>query len=315
MLSLIVPVYKNQENLPRLLNAMVALDQSFMGDFEVIFVVDASPDDCLNTLSHELPLMPFRSRLLSLSRNFGSFAAITAGMHHVRGDFTAVMAADLQEPPELILQFWNVLKNDEADIVFGYRISRSDPWLSKWFSNTYWSLYRRFVIRTMPEGGVDVFGCTREVCERLLALNESPNNLIGLLFWLGFRRAFIPYERRQRIEGRSAWTMAKKLEYGFEGIFNFTDLPIRLLLYTGVGGIIIALFCSAVVLAAKLFGDIRVPGYTPIVLAIMFFGALTSLGFGIVGQYLWLTLQNSRARPGFIVSHSFEFPGRPSPGR
>ena len=165
----------------------------------------------------------------------------------------------------------------------------------------------------MPEGGVDVFGCTRKVCDRLLALNESPNNLIGLLFWLGFRRAFIPYERQKRIEGRSAWTITKKLEYGFESIFNFTDLPIRLLLYTGIGGIMIALFCSAVVLTAKLVGDIRVPGYTPIVLAIMFFGALTSLGFGIVGQYVWLALQNSRARPGFIVSHSLEFPGRPTP--
>ena len=143
MLSLIVPVYKNHENLPRLLEAMVALHQSFSGNLEVIFVVDASPDDCLNTLSRELASMPFRSRLLSLSRNFGSFAAITAGMHHVSGDYAAVMAADLQEPPELILRFWNVLKNDEADIVFGCRISRSDPWLSKWFSNIYWSLYRR----------------------------------------------------------------------------------------------------------------------------------------------------------------------------
>jgi hypothetical protein len=152
-----------------------------------------------------------------------------------------------------------------------------------------------------------VFGCTREVRDHLLQLHGIDSNLIALLFWLGYRREYIVYERRRRMEGKSAWTLAKKLRYCLDSIFNFTDLPIRLLLYLGVVALLVAMGASLLVIAAKLRGDIPVPGYTPIVLGIMFFGALTSLGFGIVGQYLWLSLQTGRRRPNYIVRSADEF--------
>ena len=278
------------------------LNSSLAGEFEVVFVVDGSPDRCLQILREKLPLLPLRTRLISLSRNFGSFAAIAAGLESARGGNLAVMAADLQEPPELILRFFEVLAAGHADIVFGVRGGRSDPWLSEIASNLFWFLYRKLVVKDIPRGGVDIFGCTREVRDRLLQLQGIDSNLIALLFWLGYRREYIVYERRRRLEGKSAWTLRKKLRYCLNSIFNFTDLPIQLLLWAGALALLLAISASILVVVAKLRGDIQVPGYTPIVLATLFFGALTSLGFGIVGQYLWLGLQVGRRRPNYIVS-------------
>ena len=167
MFSLIIPIYKNEANLPRLLTVVAALSERLEGGLEIVFVVDGSPDRCHEILQQELRRAPFRSQLLLLSRNFGSFAAVTAGLQAARGDFFAVLAADLQEPPELIEQFFRLLERDDADIVFGYRESRSDPFFSKLASTAFWSLYRRFVVKDMPKGGVDVFGCNAQVRNRV----------------------------------------------------------------------------------------------------------------------------------------------------
>jgi glycosyltransferase involved in cell wall biosynthesis len=301
MNSLVIPVYRNQENLDRLLSELVKLDSRVRGEWEVVFVVDGSPDRCLEILRERLPALPLRTQLLSLSRNFGSFAAIAAGLEKARGECLAVMAADLQEPPELVLQFFEALAEGRADIVFGVRGGRSDPWLSELSSNTFWFLYRRLVIKDMPRGGVDVFGCTREVRDQLLQLHGVDSNMIALLFWLGYRREYFVYERQARLEGKSAWTLGRKLRYCLNSIFHFTDLPIQLLLVSGTVSLVLAVGASLFVLLAKLRGDIPVPGYTPIVLATLFFGALTALGLGIVGQYLWLNLQVSRRRPNYII--------------
>jgi polyisoprenyl-phosphate glycosyltransferase len=306
MNSLVIPVYKNAASLDRLLAELVKLDGRVSGEFEVVFVVDGSPDRCLEILRERLPSLPLRTQLLSLSRNFGSFAAISAGLDSARGSRLAVMAADLQEPPELVLQFFEILGSGRADIVFGVRGRRSDPWPSELASNIFWSVYRTLVIKDIPRGGVDVFGCTREVRDHLLQLQGIDSNLIALLFWLGYRREYIVYERQPRLEGESAWTIGKKLRYGINSIFSFTDLPIQLLLYAGGIALLLAVSVGILVIVAKLRGDIRVPGYTPIVLVITFFGALTSLGFGIVGQYLWLGLQISRRRPNYIVRSAEE---------
>jgi hypothetical protein len=172
-------------------------------------------------------------------------------------------------------------------------------------------LYRRFVVRDMPPGGVDVFGCTREVRDRLVQLKEVQTNLVALVFWVGFRRAFVPYERRARREGRSGWTLGRKLRYAIDSVFSFTDLPIRALLLLGVLGTAFALTAGVTVFVMWALGRIPVLGYTPLMLVITFFGGLTALGFGIVGQYLWLSLQNARGRPNFIVKSSAAFNAAP----
>ena len=301
MLSLVIPVYKNEANLPRLFSELEALATRVPDPLEVVFVVDGSPDASLDILRKRLPSWPVRSQLVELSRNFGSFPAIAAGMRYGRGEYFAALAADLQEPPELILEFHRLLQSGLADIVFGHRASRADAWSSQATSDWFWRLYRRFVVKDMPRGGIDVFGCTREVRDRLVELKELNTNLIALLFWLGFRRAFVPYDRLARQEGRSAWTMRKKLRYAFDSVFNFTDLPIKALLLLGIGGTTAAVLAGVTVFVAWLFGQIPVLGYTPLMLVISFFGGLTALGLGIIGQYLWLSLQNARGRPSFVV--------------
>src|ERR1017187_159844 len=306
MNSLVIPVYKNEANLDRLLAELVKLASLVPGEFEVVFVVDGGPHRCLEIRRERRPQLPLRTQLLSLSRNFGSFAAVAAGLERARGECMSVMAADLQEPPELVLQFFDALGSGRADIVFGVRSRRSDPWLSEIASNIFWFLFRKLVIKDIPPGGVDVFGCTREVRDQLIQLQGIDSNLIALLFWLGYRREYIVYERQRRLEGKSAWTFGKKLRYCVNSIFNFTDLPIQLLLYSGAVALVLAVAASLLVIVAKLRGGIPVPGYAATALAIMFFGALTSLGFGIVGQYLWLGLQVTRRRPHSVVRSAEE---------
>jgi polyisoprenyl-phosphate glycosyltransferase len=306
MLSLVIPVYKNEDNLPRLLAELQALAGRLPDDLEVVFVVDGSPDRSLRVLQEGLPHWPIRSRLLELSRNFGSFAAIAAGLTRAAGEYMAVLAADLQEPPELILDFHSVLQAGDADIVLGCRTGRADPWWSRWLSQSFWRLYRH-IVPDMPPGGVDMFACTARVRDRLVEMRESDSNLIALLLWLGFRRTFVEYQRRPRLEGRSAWTLGRKMRYALNSVFNFTDLPVRALLVLGASGTAFAVVAGATVFTMWALGRIPVLGYTPLMLAMTFFGGVTALGLGIVGQYLWLSLQNVRGRPTFIIKDERTF--------
>lgn len=307
MFAIVIPVYKNEENIDDLLTALGSLVPRMPVATEVVFVIDGSPDRSDEILSSRLSSASFSSRVIRLSRNFGSFTAIFGGLDRVEADYYGVLAADLQEPPELMIQFAESLIRDDADIVLGHRIRRADPWLSELFSGLFWQLFRKYVVKEMPAGGVDVFGCTRRVRDHVVSIREPNTNLIALLFWLGFRRKFIGYERRKRERGKSAWTIGKKIQYSLNSIFGFTDLPIQLLLRGGALGTILAGLAAVVVITARLTGYARVPGYTAIVVAISFFGGLTSLGLGIVGQYLWLTLQNARRRPLYLVDSTTRF--------
>lgn len=318
MISVVIPVYKNAGNIPPLLVALeqLCIDLHSVGDdFEAVFVVDGSPDDSYLQLASALPAIRFRSQLLSLSRNFGSFAAVRAGLEAARGERFAVMAADLQEPPALILEFNRLLKqeSDAIDVTVGVRTSRRDPLPSRLFAALFWGFYRRYIQPEIPPGGVDIFGCRRQVRDQILRLPENNSSLIGLLFWMGFRRALVPYERRQREIGVSAWTMQKKLRYLMDSIYSFSDLPVRLLMRFGGFGLVVSLFFAVVVLVGKLSGVIPVPGYAATVLTVTFFGALNCLGLGVIGNYVWRTFENTKSRPNFIVASRDSFDGKRNP--
>ncbi len=308
-LSLIIPVYRNEAGLPQLLSALAALEAEHMsGRLELIFVVDGSPDRCYEILRGALPAFPVPSRLLLLTRNFGSFAAIRAGLEAGTGPFYAVMAADLQEPPQLAANMYRVLQSDDADVVVGVRESRADPLLVRLPSQMFWSFYRRFVVPEMPPGGVDVFGCNRAFRDQLLQLSESHSSLIAQVFWLGYRRRTISYTRAARREGRSAWTLQKRMIYLMDSIFSFTDLPIRLLVRIGgIGAIVSGLFGVAVLLM-RVFDLIDVPGYAATMLAIIFFGTVNLTALGIIGSYAWRAYENTKQRPLNIVLRAHAFP-------
>lgn len=304
--SVVVPVYRNETTLPELLRQLAELYERGSHQFEMVFVVDGSPDNSYAVLKLHLGQMPFPSQLISLSRNFGSFAAIRAGMTHARGELVAILAADLQQPVSSVTQFFAGLDRG-ADIVIARRESRDDPWLSKLASTTFWRLYRRYVQPEMPEGGTDSFACTRRVRDVLVGLPEANSALVGLLFWVGFRRELISFPRTRRESGKSGWTFKRKFRYAFDTAFAFSDLPITMMLIAGVVGIGGALVASVTVLVAWALGAIDVRGYTPLILAVLFSFSTTLLALGIVGGYVWRIFENTKGRPAPLVRSVEEF--------
>jgi len=307
MYSIVIPVYKEEASIPDLLMALRGIGTRLNSALEVVFVVDGSPDQSFQRLASELSTLPFKSKLIALSRNFGSFAAIRVGLEKASGPYFAVMTADLQEPDDLIVAFFEELAKDETDVVVGARQSRDDPLLSKVASQVFWFLYRKLVQPELPRGGIDVFGCNAAFRRELLRLEESHSSLVGLLVWLGFRRKAIPYKRARRQHGKSAWTFARKMRYLVDSLFSFSDLPIKVLLWIGSIGIVISLIFSVIVLWARLSGRIHVPGYSPIVLTVTFFGSINLICFGIVGSYVWRAYENTKKRPGAVVLREMEF--------
>jgi glycosyltransferase involved in cell wall biosynthesis len=302
MFSLVVPVFRNEQSIPELIAAIAEIKRGLTGELEAVFVDDGSPDRSRQLLLDLLPSAGFRSQLIMLSRNFGSFAAIRAGLAAGNGDYFAVMSADLQEPPQTVAEFFRVLQRGDHDVVVGTRERRGDPLSSRFASTLFWWLYRRVVQRDIPAGGVDVFGCTRAFRDHVLSLPERNSTLVGLIFWLGFRRAEVRYARQPRRHGMSAWSVSRKVRYLLDSAFAFSDLPIRLLSIAGITGMTVSTVLAIVVLATKFAGKVQVPGYTATVLTVMFFGGLNSFGIGILGEYLWRSFENTKRRPEFVVA-------------
>lgn len=316
MYSVITPVYRNAEFVPQLISEFSRIDEIVQRRFgiqaEFIFVVDQSPDASHALLEEALPLAPFRSQLVLHARNFGSFAAIRTGLHTAKGDYFGIIAADLQEPPEILLSFLEVLITETHDIALGVRQARDDPASSRLAADLFWSLYRRLVMKEIPPGGVDVFGCNRKVRDELLKMEEAHSSLLGQVFWLGFRRTEISYARRARAYGKSAWTVRKKVSYLLDSVFAFTDLPIRILTLLGMLGTAVSLLFGTTIIVLRLTGQFNVSGYAATMVVIMFFGALNTLGLGLIGAYTWRGYENSKRRPLAVIQSTRTFEGTAS---
>jgi glycosyltransferase involved in cell wall biosynthesis len=301
MYSVVVPVYGNEPTLAEVVERLAGLAGELDGLLEVVFVVDGSPDGSLVLLRRLLAEeRRFSSQLIALSRNFGSFSAVRAGLAAADGEYLAMMAADLQEPASLVRDFFRGLASGEHDITIGVRTARDDPVSDMLPARIFWWLYRRLVQREIPPGGVDVFGCTRQVGSQLLRLEESHTSLVGLLYWVGFRRLEVPYERQPRLVGTSGWGFRRKMRYLLDSIFSFTDLPITAIIVLGAVGVAVSTVWSLVVIVAWAAGSINVPGYTPLMLALFFVTSTILIALGLVGSYVWRTYENSKGRPSVV---------------
>jgi polyisoprenyl-phosphate glycosyltransferase len=305
--SLVIPVYRNEETLPELLAVAARMHDQLGGALEVVFVIDGSPDRSLPMLLEALPGSRLNAKVLEMSRNFGAFAAIRAGLSEASGPYFAVMAADLQEPPEVALQFFRKLSAGTCDVVIGVREGRDDALHVRAASALFWGAYRRLVQPDMPPGGIDVFGCNRVARDQLVALSEAHSSLVGLLIWVGLRREEVSYRRLPRRHGKSAWTLRKKLAYMFDSCLSFSDLPIRLLFGVGMLALAAAVVYGGIVVFARATGLIHEPGYATTVLLVAGFGALNALGLSVVGAYAWRAFENTKARPLAIVQRRFAF--------
>ena len=305
--SVIVPLYGNEPNVPALLERLGALDRVVPGGIEAVCVVDGSPDRTHALLFEALPRAPFPSRLLLLSRNFGSFAAIREGLRAAAGSWFAVMAADLQEPQELVESFFLVLRRDEADVVLGTRAGRADGIADRAAADAFWGAYRRFINPELPPGGVDVFGCNAAFRDRLLEFRESHSSLVGQLMWLGFRRKTVPYVRAARDAGASGWTFRRKMKYLLDNVFAFSDLPIKVFVALGFLGLFTSTALGIAVIAGRLSGAVAVPGYAATIISILFFASLNLFALGIMGSYVWRAYENTKARPLAVVMREDRF--------
>jgi polyisoprenyl-phosphate glycosyltransferase len=305
--SLIVPVYKNEENIEDLLQALTDLHRNMTSSLEIVFVVDGSPDRSYSLLTEALPFCPFKSQLIALSRNFGSFAAICVGIEVAQGKYFAVMAADLQEPPDLMRSFFEILQSEGADVVFGVRSGRSDGRLNQLCSETFWSVYRKLVIPDIPKGGVDVFACNQAVRNAVLQISEPNSSLIAQLFWVGFRRKFVTYQRRCREKGTSAWRFSSRFRYMLDSIFSYSDWPVLMLLWIGGIGVSVSVIIGLITLVGYLLGYINVPGYTTIILLLVFFSSLSLLTQGVIASYLWRAFENTKRRPLALIRMRTEY--------
>ncbi len=298
---LIIPVYNNEKSLVILLEKINEIYNKLNNDLEVLFVIDGSPDNCYQILKNSLPKQKYSSKIILLSRNFGELNAIRTGLQVAKGDYFASMSADLQEPTELIVNFFNTLKEESVDVVVGVRESRDDPIITKTFANLFWYLYKKFIIKELPKGGVDVFGCNKLFRDSLVKLRESNSSLIAQIFWIGFRRKEILYKRLKRNFGFSQWSFRKKINYMLDSVFSFSDLPIKILTIIGTFGVLFFSTAGIITLFSKFMGLIDVPGYASLFLSIGLIGAINILSLGLIGSYAWRTYENTKDRPLSII--------------
>lgn len=298
--SLVIPVYYNEENLRPL---YADLKEKFISkinyDYEIVMVNDGSKDKSYEVMK-ELSLEDKNIKIISLSRNFGSHAAILCGISHCTGDCAVIKAADLQEPTELILEMvesWEKGNN----VVLAVREGRDESRKQTFFANFYYKLVQKTALSEMPDQGFDVYLIDRKVITVLENLDERNSALTGQILWSGFKTGKVYYHRLARDIGESKWTLKKKIRLVMDTLFSFTSLPITVVLYSGVMSILIAVIWAIVVGISKLVGDINVSGWTTLFIFNLFSFGVTMMTLGILGEYLWRTFDASRNRPPYII--------------
>jgi len=269
-------------------------------DFEILFVDDGSRDNTLTALR----TAKTRNQaivILSLSRNFGKEAAMTAGLDHAKGDVVVLIDVDLQDPPELIAHFmarWRA----GADVVYGTRSSRaSDGVVKRMSANFFYKLFNLLSPTQLPFNAGDYRLMDRRVVDEIKTLRERNRFMKGLMVWPGFRMESVGFERQQRAAGDTSWNYWKLWNFALDGITSFSTMPLRLWLY--VGGIISFLsflYAGYIVIHVLITGG-DVPGYPSLMVAVMFFGGIQLFSIGLVGEYVGRILNETKARPIYII--------------
>jgi glycosyltransferase involved in cell wall biosynthesis len=306
-ISIVIPVYNNAPSLPDLVTRFQELAiKDTQDQFEFVFVDDGSFDDSLSVLV-SLAQRERRIRIVKLSRNFGSNAALLAGLSQARGEAVAAIAADLQDPPELILdliQYWR----EGHKIVLAARQTRDDGLLNNLLSDTFYAVFRLFAIKTMPKRGFDFFLLDRQVCNLINNIQENNVYLMGLIVWLGFTPKVINYHRRKREKryGRSMWTFARKIKYFIDSFVAFTYFPVRATSIIGLTFSVVGLLYSVVVVFLRLFKYVPIEGWASLMVVVLIVSGVQMMMMGILGEYLWRNLDETRKRPRFIIDRIIE---------
>ena len=300
--SFIIPVYNESANLPTLYARLNAVTRQLDGPSEIIFIDDGSRDDSVEILI-DLESDDSRIRILRFARNFGHQLAITAGMDHARGNAIVIMDADLQDPPELVIQM-SKLWRDGFDIVYAQRAERKgETWAKKALARAFYRVQRKLASVDMPENTGDFRLADRRVIEAFRGMRESNRYVRGMFAWLGFRQTAVPFSREPRFAGRPQYTFIKSLWLALDAMFSFSYAPLRVGLALGILTSIFAL-CVGLWAVVEAFAGHVVPGWASTVSLISFLGGIQLIVLGIMGEYIGRIYEEAKGRPLYVLLDS-----------
>jgi dolichol-phosphate mannosyltransferase len=299
-LSLLIPVLNEEENIQLL---VPAVDEAFASvpavQLEFVFVDDGSRDSTYRILAGFAARDP-RIKVIRFSRNFGSHAALLAAFTHCTGDVASYLAADLQDPPAVLIQMLQQWR-EGAPVVWGQRIQRDEPLSQRLFAQLYYQLMRRYALPQIPAGGLDICMIDRKVINAIVDMREKNTSIFGLVLWAGFPQAFVSYDRRHRQRGTSRWTLGKKFKLVVDSFVAFSFAPIRLVTYLGLIFAFLGFGYGALTITRALLGYTAIQGWASLITVVVFLSGVQLLMLGIVAEYLWRTFDETRSRPPFVV--------------
>jgi polyisoprenyl-phosphate glycosyltransferase len=304
MLSLVIPIFNEEKLIDELLKRTIASLDSFIADYEVLFVDDGSTDKSLDLL---LSWQKKNSavKILSLSKNFGHQAAFTAGLEHAKGDLVAMMDGDLQDPPELLPAMFRKINDEGFDIVSGKKTGRKGNKGRNLYSYLFHLFFKHIgEIRNMENSG-NFSLMRREAVDALIEMKEKIRYLPGLRTFIGFRQGYVEFIREERYKGDPKMSLCKLITLASDAIFAFSRFPVRFCLVIGTIGTLVFMCAGIYVLIAKTWG-FAITGWSSTLLSIYFLGSIQLVFMGILGEYVYRNYKESQNRPVYFVRKFYE---------
>lgn len=299
-LSIVVPCYRDETNLPELHKRLSAVCSSLSITYEIIFVDDGSPDSTWQSI-RTLANKDSHSRGLLLSRNHGHQFAVSAGLMHSRGQRILIIDSDLEDPPELLPEMMKLM-DEGADNVYGVRLSRTG--VPIWKKTCYKLFYRILTLLAgtyIPPDSGDFRLISRRIADEINRMPENDRFLRGMISWLGFKQTPLPYHRNSRFSGESGYTLTKLFRIAVDGITSFSVVPLRLATLLGAIFSVFSLAGAMYIIAAILINGRAAPGWASLMVCILFMGSLQLLVLGIIGEYLGRIFIESKHRPLYTI--------------
>lgn len=304
LVSIIVPCYNEQDALPLFYRETTRVLEKMDCDHELILVDDGSLDNTLPVMK-DLASKDPRVFYFSLSRNFGKESAMYAGLCNARGDYVAVMDADLQDPPTLLPKMLELLKSGEYDCVATRRMDRAgEPPVRSWFAKRFYRLINQISDADIVDGARDFRLMTRAMTDAVLSMGEYNRFSKGIFGWVGFKTCWLPYENVERVAGQTKWNFWKLFKYAIDGIINFSNAPLSIASWFGILMTAVSILSLLFIVVRRLIWGDPVAGWASTICVIIFIGGLQLFCLGIIGQYLAKTYMESKHRPHFIISET-----------
>src|SRR5690348_2637725 len=306
--SVIIPVYYNEGSLKKTFTKVKEQLEAneFVKEYEIIFIDDGSRDNSYNELREIKAEDSAHIKLIKLTRNFGQVAAMLAGYQHAKGKCIINISADLQDPPELIGKMLHEFFENKNDIVICTREDREEGWFRKYTSRVFYKIMRKLTFKKMPLGGFDYALISARVADGFRHANESNPFWQGQVLWSGFNPLFIPYQRLKREVGKSRWTFSKKIKYLIDGVLAYSYFPLRMMTVLGIICFLAGILYALLIVITYFFGNIPFKGWAPIMIIVLVLSGIQMLMLGIIGEYLWRTLDQVRQRPSFLIDEIVE---------